>query len=347
MKRKHLILLLCFLGVVALAVVGCQKATPTPSPTPTPIAQAQGYVGSEACKTCHQQVYDGFMKTKHMTAFKPLSDYNITDLPKQITVFDADTPDNPKSTTIDLSKAYGVMMDDYIIAPVDATAGFKSETYRVASLKKEGDKYTVAAASTGDYNKDGTQDWGASNYTCGSCHSPGLGKSDKELSIGCESCHGPGSAHIAADNKAGTMKVSQDACMECHPSTPTKNATSGVWEAANHYGTRNYFASKHAASKQTNNCLTCHDPHSVNKDGLTVIGDNPVKDNCSKCHPGNSFNLDTLMWKNATDAHGHVTHDHSFGAMPLDKYGDDKNTKPLEITNPDYVKLIEANVPKS
>lgn len=346
MKRKHFILLLCLLFIVAMAVVACQK-TETPAPTPTDQTPATAtYVGSDACKSCHAESHEGFIKSKHYSAFKPLSDYNITDLPQEITIYDADTAENPKSTTVDLSKAYGVMMDDYIVAAIPETAGFQGTVYRVAAVEKEGDKWTVGPARTGDFNKDGTDDWGGSNYTCGTCHSPGLGNSDTELTIGCESCHGPGSAHIAADDKTATMIVNQDACMTCHPSYPTKNETTGIWEATNHYGTRNYFASKHSDSVQTNDCLACHTPHSVNSDGLTVIGDDPIKDNCVKCHQNNSFNLDTLMWKNTTDPHNHITRDHSFGAMPYDQYGDDKATKQLEITNPDYVKIIEDKVPQ-
>lgn len=344
MKRKHLILLLCLLFIVAMAVIGCQK-TPAPTPTEQPRATAT-YVGTDACKTCHTKAHEGFTKSKHYSTFKPLSAYNITDLPQQITIFDADTAENPKSTTVDLSKAYGVMVDDYVVAAIPEIAGFKGTVYRVAAVHKSGDKWTLEPARKGDFNKDGTEDWGGSNYTCGTCHSPGLGRSEKESTIGCESCHGPGSTHVTAEDKTGTMIVNQDACMTCHTSYPAKNATSGVWEANNHYGTRNYFASKHADSVQTNDCLACHTPHGVNSKGQTVIGDDPVKDNCVKCHQNATFKLDTLMWKNPSDLRDHITRDHSFGAMPYDKLGDDKATKPIEITNPDYIKIIEEKVPK-
>jgi hypothetical protein len=333
--------------LVVLAVVGCQKE-PTPAPTPTdqtPIPTAANYVGSDTCKNCHKESHAGFTQSQHYNTFKPLSEYSIADLPKEITVFDTAAKENPKSTTIDLSTTSGVMVDHYVVAQVPATAGFTGELYRVAAVHKEGDNWELEPARTGDFNNDGTEDWGAASYSCGNCHSPGLGVSDKESTIGCESCHGPGGSHITAEEKAGTMKVSQDACMACHPSYPSKNAD-GVWEANNHYGTRNYFASKHAASDQTNNCLACHTPHKVNSSGKTVVGDNIVQDNCSKCHQGVNINLDSLMWVNPSDARDHFVKDHSFGAMPYEDYGDDKETKPLEITNPDLVTIIEDNVPQ-
>ncbi len=259
MKRKYLVLLLGVFLLVVLVVIGCQQQV-TP-PTEAPVGQAPVTEANlrrqDACKSCHTESHTGFTKTEHYSTFKPLSDYNIADLPKEITIFDADTAENPKSTTIDLSKAYGVMVDDYIVAPIPETAGFKGTTYRVAAVHKEGDKWTLAAARTGDFNKDGTEDWGGSNYTCGNCHSPGLGKSEKEATIGCESCHGPGGNHITAEEKAGTMKVSQEACLACHTSNPAKNAN-GVWEATILYGTRNYFASSiQQTSRQTNTCFAC------------------------------------------------------------------------------------------
>ena len=344
MKRKHLILLLGVFLLVFFVVIGCKQEVEPPGEPPVgqPPATAN-YVGSDSCEYCHTESHKGFTKTQHYNAFKPLSEYNISDLPNEITIFDTANTESPKSATINLSEAYGVMVDDYVIAPVPATAGFTNEVYRVAAIHKEGDNWTLEPARTGDFNNDGTEDWGGASYTCGSCHSPGLGKSEKEATIGCESCHGPGGNHVQAEDKEGTMTVSQDACLTCHTSNPSKG-DDGVWVANNHYGTRDYFASKHANSMQTNNCLACHTPHNVNSEGQTVIGDDPVKDNCIKCHEGANFNLDELMWKNPTDAHSHITRDHSFGAMPYAELGDKEGTKPIEITNPDMIELIEDKI---
>jgi hypothetical protein len=339
--KKYLtqIIALFFILFGALFLFGCQQA-PAPSPEAPPNGQiTKDYVGSDTCQHCHEGAHKGFTKTNHYNTFKPLSAYEIPDLPESITIFDTANKENPASTTIDPSKVSGVMVDHYVVAQIPESAGFKNPTYRVAALHKEGDHWALEPASTGDFNNDGTEDWGALNYTCGSCHSPGLGVSDEEYTIGCESCHGPGGYHVQAEEKAGTMTASQDACYTCHASNPTKN-NEGIWEANNHYGTRNYFASKHAASRQTNDCLACHTPHKVNANGQTVIGDDPVKDNCRKCHT-QEFDLEELMWVNPSDLRNHYVKDHSFGAMPYEDLGDDPATKPIEITNPEMVKIIE------
>lgn len=339
MDRKNLVIFLAVLLALFIAA-GCKGETPPSTEPPGgQISAAADYAGTDSCKNCHKKTHSGFIKSNHYNTFKPISAYNIPDLPEEITVFDTSKSENPPSATIKLAEVYGVMVDDYVIAPIPAAAGFSAEVYRVAAVHKEGDSWKLEPARAGDFNKDGQEDWGGSPYTCGSCHSPGLGKNDEELTIGCESCHGPGGEHIAAEEKAGTMKVSQDACMACHPSEPAKN-NQGVWEANNHYGTRNYFASKHAETQQLNDCIACHTPHSVNNSGKSVIGDDPVNDNCKLCHTQN-FDLSSLMWRNPSDPHNHFVKDHSFGAMPYDKLGDDPDTKPVEITNPEMIKIIE------
>jgi len=343
MKKKIFVFLLCLL-VVGLLAIGCSQKAPTPVPdNPNKEPVTAMYVGSATCKECHKQTHEGFIKTRHFNTFKPLEEYDIVNLPDKITVFDMLNEQNPVSTTLDISNISGVMADHYVVAQIPVTAGFKNDFYRVASLKKEGDKWKLQPAKTGDFDKDGTEDWGAAAYNCGTCHSPNLGKIQGEGTIGCESCHGPGGNHVQTANKEGTMTVSQEACHTCHDSNPKKN-DQGVWIATNHYGTRNYFASKHAQNEAMNDCLTCHTPHATNKDGKTIIGDDPAT-NCLKCHD-QAMDVNKLMWVNPTDSNDHFTKDHSFGAMPYEKLGDKKDTEEIEITNEDMIKIIEEQLPK-
>lgn len=342
-KKRNFVFLFCFL-VFCIIVVGCSQEAPTPIPKQDPNKEpiTAMYVGSDSCKGCHKKTYEGFVMTRHFTTFKPLEKYDI-DLPDQITVFDTANQQSPVSVTLDISNISGVMADKYVVAQVPVAAGFQNDFYRVASLKKEGDRWKLQPAKTGDFDNDGTEDWGAAAYSCGTCHSPNLGKIQDEGTIGCESCHGPGGNHVQTANKEGTMTVSQESCYTCHNSNPKQN-DQGVWIANNHYGTRNYFASKHAQSEATNDCLTCHTPHTVNKDGKTVIGDDPAN-NCQKCH-AQDMDLNKLMWVNPTDPTGHFTKDHSFGAMPYNELGDKKDSEEIEITNPDMIKIIEQQMPK-
>ncbi len=351
-KVKHLILGVATLALAGAILVGCGSAKqasapaeqPKPAPATTQPAKAT-YVGSDTCKSCHADTAKDFAMTKHVQAFKPISDFPTEKPLGEITVFDQSNTEKPTSTKIDLSKAkvYGVMMSDYIVAQVPKEAGFKEETYRIAKLEKKGDKYEVLAAKEDDFNKDGTKDWGAAAFTCGNCHAPGIAAGSKDLGISCESCHGPGSNHITADKKAGTMNVTSSSCLTCHPTDPAKDAKTGVVTTQNHYGTRNFNTSAHSSNTQS--CLTCHTTHKANAKGQLLSKDNP-KDVCAKCHSDKNYDPDQIMWKNPSDANGHITKDHSFGAIKYEDLGDDKATKPLEVTNQKVLDLLKKAYPK-
>lgn len=350
MNTKKTLLSLAFSALLGTVLVGCNQQQPTPAPTPqtgTPApATTVQYVGNETCKGCHATKFDVVPGTNHFKAFKPLSDYPLTAPAGPITVFDAATTENPKSTTIDLSKdkVYGVMVDDYIIAQIPESAGFKEKIYRVAAVKKEGDKWKIEPAKTADVNKDGTPDWTAEKFSCGKCHAPGIENNSKDLGISCESCHGPGGNHVTATEKKGTMNTSLDSCQSCHASNPVKDAQ-GNFTTTNHYGTRDYFASKHSKSGQLNSCLTCHGVHKANANGQLLRADKP-NDICAKCHAGSNYDVDKIMWKNPTDTNNHITRDHSFGAMKYEDLGDDPATKPIEIKNPTVIDLIKKALPE-
>ncbi len=348
-SRKKILLGLLVLALAVTVLIGCNNQKPGPgtavTPPPTdqqPVAQ---YVGSDSCKTCHAEYHTNFEKSHHALAFKPLSDYPLTQPAGEIKLFDAKATD--KTGNLDLAnkdQVYGVMMDHYVVAK--APEDFTDKVYRVAALEKSGDKYVVKPAKEADIDKDGKPDYTAESYTCGSCHSPGIEHNSKDYGVSCESCHGPGGNHVTAANKAGTMdpKTAVNACNSCHESNPSKN-DKGVWTANTHYGTRNYFASKHGQSASMN-CLTCHDSHKPNASGLLLKADK-AQDICAKCHEGKSFDLEKMMWKNPTDARGHFTKDHSFGALPYDKLGDDKKTPEIEITNQEAIDLITKLLPEA
>lgn len=345
LNTKKVLLSFAFVALLGTIVVGCNK-TQQPAPTPqtgqpAPTATAQ-YVGNDTCKGCHSDKMDAVSKTKHFQAFKPLSDYPLTAPAGQITLFDPTSTDTPKSTTIDLTKVYGVMMNDYIIAQVPEGSGFKDKVYRVAALKKEGDKWTIQPAKGTDVNKDGKPDYTAESFSCGKCHAPGIENKSKDLGPSCESCHGPGGNHVTAADKKGTMKTSVDSCVACHKSDPVKDAQ-GNFVTQNHYGTRDYFASKHAQGGSVN-CLTCHESHKANASGALLTADKP-NDICAKCHAGKNYDVDKIMWKNPTDQNNHITRDHSFGAMKYEDLGDDPATKPVEIKNQTMIDLIKKGLP--
>ncbi|HWJ02892.1 MAG TPA: cytochrome c3 family protein [Verrucomicrobiae bacterium] len=331
-----------------MLIFGCAPKQPEapPSTTPPPAVQAVNYLGSDTCKGCHGEAYDALHKTEHFNAFKPISDYPLDKPLGPITVFDSSNKEKPTSATIDLSKekVYGVMVDDYIIAQVPASAGFKDKIYRIAAVKKVGDKWTVQAAKQDDVDKDGKPDWSAESFPCGKCHAPGIDLNSKDLGISCESCHGPGGNHVKAEKKKGTMITDhRQMCLACHAADPVKD-DKGNFTTNNHQGTRDWFASKHAATKQANGCLACHNPHKANASGKTIVADKPA-DICVTCHAGKNLDPEKIMWKNPSDPYGHITRDHSFGAIKYEELGDDPKTKPIEITNTKIIELIKQKLP--
>ena len=156
----------------------------------------------------------------------------------------------------------------------------------------------------------------------------------------------PGSNHVAAapDKKKGSFSPlpSTQSCLACHKFAPEKDKKGNIINN-NHYGTRNWYASKHSQSGQLNGCMACHDSHKANAKGQLLRKDNAA-DVCVTCHAGVKMDLAKLMWKNATDERNHITADHSFGAMKYEDMGDDPATKTIEITNPAYVDLAKKAI---
>lgn len=239
------------------------------------------------------------------------------------------------------------MQNSYVIADVPATAGgFENKAYRVGALKKTDDKWTIKPPKEKDINNDGKNDWTAESYNCGNCHSPGIEHASPNYGISCESCHGPGEVHVSATDKKTTMnsETARDSCNTCHQSDPSKD-DEGNFTVNNHYGTRNYFASKHAQSSQMTQCLTCHSSHKNNANGSLLLADK-ASDVCVKCHADKNYDIDKLMWKNPTDPYGHFSKDHSFGAIKYEDLHDDPDTKPVEIKNPKVIELIKKLLPE-
>ena len=352
-KTKSFILSAALLSTFALVAVGC-GATPAPKVDATKTATAT-YVGEAACNTCHDKKVTAFHTTNHSTALKPLTDYTLSNAPTTITVFDGADAANLKGTQLDLSKAkiYGVMMDDYVLAEVP---GFKSKIYRVAAIKKVGDKFELDAAKAVDVDKDGKPDWQAADATsCVTCHAPGAPVASPTAGISCESCHGAGSIHVSKSTKTvsggsimaqpSSLLPNTETCLKCHNSDPVKDAATGTLLANNHQGTRDYFSSKHAQSGQLNGCLTCHGAHKANAAGQLIKPATPAEI-CITCHANTKPDPDKIMWKNPTDKNGHITADHSFTAMPYETLGDDPATKEIEIKTPATVDLVTKALPK-
>ncbi|RYD03337.1 hypothetical protein N752_21125 [Desulforamulus aquiferis] len=230
------------------------------------------------------------------------------------------------------------MLDHYVVSKINGIPGF----HRVAALEKTDTGYELHPLELKDGNE---KEWVAKSYSnCVACHSPGLGVKGAganrlESGLSCETCHGPGAVH-AQTKKPETIIANQDACIKCHTlGEPTQAKDGDFLIADTHYGVRNWFISDHYTSGYLD-CLSCHTPHSTNKQG-NMLKQDSFKDNCATCHGRMKFNQDEIMWKNPTDPRGHFTRDHSFGKLLYDDLGDNPETKEIEITNPEAIKTIK------
>lgn len=348
MNRLKISILSLLILVTVMLVAACNNQQPAPAPqTQQPAGQvanvAATYVGEQTCQSCHKK--PNYDKTAHFQSFKPLSAYKFDKTYGSVTVYDG-AANNAKSTTVDLSKALGVQMDTYVVADIPKTAGFTGRYYRVGKLVKNPDG-TYKIDSPGLVK--GTQNWSAGDYSCLKCHSPNMGAAGTpDNTMTCEACHGPGSAHVAAttdDQRKATMVLpTSDTCLKCHNSDPTKDPTTGAIITTNHYGTRDYTFSKHNTTGMINGCLTCHQYHGPDANGGLLRKANP-NDICATCHAGKNYNVDTIMWDNKSDPHGHITPDHSFTAIPESATKVNPTTKNVEIVDPTVLDMIKKALP--
>jgi predicted CXXCH cytochrome family protein len=205
----------------------------TPAAQPArPDKPQGGYVGSAACKTCHEKTYTRWSKTRmanvvvdpkqHPEAI--IADFSKTD--DLLTLArDGAKPDAPAFNKDDIALTYGSRWkqryfkkvgDDYFAYPVQ---------WDVAH--KQWRRYFVASGT----------DWWAAHYPpdnfqrptgplCDGCHSVNYDittKTPTEWNVGCERCHGPGDAHVkrpARDNIVNPARLdyvhANDTCIQCH-----------------------------------------------------------------------------------------------------------------------------------
>ena len=154
-------------------------------------AKVSEYVGSQACNTCHSEIYDRWKKTRMA---------NVVRDPKE----------HPDAILPDLSK-----QDRLVTFTKEDVAFVYGSKWKQRYFKKVGDDYFVFPAQWDITNqvsrpyfvKNGT-DWWAPLYPpdnmkrptgplCDGCHSVKYDiqtKAVTEWNVGCERCHGPGRA---------------------------------------------------------------------------------------------------------------------------------------------------------
>ena len=183
----------------------------------TPVAT---FTGSLACKSCHEQAYDGWSKTRMA---------NVVRDPKA----------HPDAVLGDFTHP-----DPARTFSLDAVAFTYGSRWKQRYFTKRGDDYfplpaqwDVAKKKWLPYHVEAGTDWWVPFYgptnndrptgpTCDGCHSVNYNTETKQVTewnVGCEKCHGPGSLHVAHPTKANIVNPEtldyvrgNDTCIQCH-----------------------------------------------------------------------------------------------------------------------------------
>ena len=283
------------------------------------------YVGSQACKKCHEEIYEHWKKTPMANVVR-------------------DPQEHPEAIIPDLSTNK--------IAPFtkDQVALVYGSLWKQRYFTKIGDDYFPEPAQWDVTNHvwrpyfvaNGT-DWWVPFYppdnmkrptgpTCDGCHSVDYNihtKQFAEWNVGCERCHGPGSQHIEHPSRSNILDPERmdyvranDSCIQCHSQgRPLTNPIEGkhydwpvgyrvglnlrdYWQLEEHTlgeTTFTYFpdGTAHKNRMQGNDfvqsvmyrrgvtCFSCHDVHGT--DNYAQLR-KPADQLCLDCHGPLSLN---------------------------------------------------------
>ena len=192
------------------------------------------FVGSEACKSCHTEQFNGWQQTRMA---------NVVRDPKthpEAVLGDFATPSPIRTFTLaDVAFVYG-------------------SRYKQRYFARRGNDYyplpaqwDIAKTRWLPYHVEPGTDWWVSLYgpantdrptgpTCDGCHSVNYSIESKtvtEWNVGCEKCHGPGSDHVAHPTRSNIVNPEvldyvrgNDVCMQCHSQgRPITNPINGLY----------------------------------------------------------------------------------------------------------------------
>jgi predicted CXXCH cytochrome family protein len=235
--RRPALAIAIFSATYVVALVAQAPASPKPE---------SEYIGSAACRSCHEAAYDSWNKTLHVQMTRPIAEARVEGDFRRGTRLEQ----NGRSYAMDtrngryfVSVAHGARPAEQY--EVNYTLGARRFQGYLSKLP-DGRIYVLPifwhneakrwvdwkeiTPIPDDPNHDLRQIW---NVTCINCHATNLAKNFDpqtktynttwtEMGIACEACHGPGGAHAAnppknifAPSKADTRQVF-DMCAYCH-----------------------------------------------------------------------------------------------------------------------------------
>jgi predicted CXXCH cytochrome family protein len=202
------------------------------------------YVGSIACKRCHEEIYARWKNTRMANVVREPG------AAPHVIIPDLTKPD-PLVTFSeqDIALVYGSrwkqryfkrMGDDYF--PLPAQWDVQKAVWKPYNVKVGTDWWTA------HYGRENTDR--PTGPLCDGCHSVNYDIATKkvvEWNVGCERCHGPSRAHVERAGKGGTFNPARadlveanDVCIQCHSQgRPLVTPINGVyydWPVGFHVG---------------------------------------------------------------------------------------------------------------
>lgn len=222
------------------------------------------YVGSDACKQCHETQWNHFRVSGHP--------YKLS------------TAADAASDPIPLPKGVDWADVSYVVGG-----------YRWKSRYLDVDGYFITSDEDGPGNNqynNATGEWvdynaGAVNkvYDCGICHTTGYSATGHQgdlpgitgtwalEGIQCEACHGPASDHVNLPMSSNIeLDPSAEACGSCHDRGDTATIPASGGFVQHHEQYNEFLASPHVLL----DCTSCHDPH--------LRSEFSVHTECIDCH---------------------------------------------------------------
>ena len=300
-------------------------------------ADSHTFVGSQACQTCHQAIYDIWVVSGHPYKFTIIEGGNPPTFPVEAVNFQDQYMANLGDGThtwdniAGLIGGYGwksrfVGTDGHIVGTLNSafSTGLGNNQFNFFGGENHG---------WVDYHPSDEKIY---NYGCFKCHTTGGttegtwltgvdGLGDfTEGGIGCESCHGPGSVHVSSglaadidrvyefahtDNALGGLEINGVVQMP-DPNGDDVNFLCGTCHNrgyADPIDASGGFVKHHEqwdemmATKHGEgglDCNTCHDPHTR----VIWDGDGIIK-NCSECHTAEAATLNHTAGVSCLDCH--------------------------------------------
>jgi DmsE family decaheme c-type cytochrome len=241
-----------------------ETAKPDADPA-KPAAAGATYVGSETCQPCHDEVYKGFQKNRHI----------LVETQKKFEKWNKQACESCHGPG---SKHAESADPNDIINPVKLTAAAADKTCLTCHLNRP----TQAGRIHGGHARN--------SVSCTSCHS--IHAAPKKTALDCTSCH---SSEWGQFNRPFGHTLGRNAmtCTDCHNPHGGMTAESVVARSMRAFGSnepgcfrchgdkRGPFVFEHPPMRN-DGCTSCHQPHnSVNP---RMLNRQQVHLTCLECH---------------------------------------------------------------